>query len=207
MVTLNQHLEQRQQTTLRKSQRGITRTVPMASDDALTVGPFSLETKRFGHIMVQPEQIWSFVLPLVGFDHVSEYVLLEHAPDSPFQWLQAVQDPELAFVITSPALFGLDYSVSIPEWALALLDAIDPELTNHTCAERFSILTLVSIPEDEPRNMTANLLAPIILYRTDNAPQSAQWGMQLVLQDNSYSTRVRLLPDTTSTTSKQTPQS
>lgn len=141
----------------------------------------TIETTRFGTITVTGAQLLQFVSPIIGFESVEYYALLDHADDSPFKWLQAVNDPDLAFVVTNPILFGFDYAFELPTWAANGL--------NITQTEQATIYTLVTIPEDNPRNMTANFLAPVIVNVDTHC------AMQLVLQDTTLQTRVKLLPD------------
>jgi flagellar assembly factor FliW len=198
MSTLSQYLEQQPQ-PVRTGKRFNSATLA-SSNRQSEQQTYRLDTVRFGSLEVSPEQVWSFVLPLIGFDHVSDYVLIEHAPDSPFYWLQAVQDANLAFVLTQPVLFGLDYSITLPEWTLELLGQAHPEQTPPE-AQDMSVYTLVTLPEnpkENPHQMTANLVAPIVLYHPkaieNDTIKHRQLGMQLVLTDSPYTTRTPLLP-------------
>lgn len=142
----------------------------------------SITTERFGTVQVEASQILHFEGSILGFEHLKQFALIQHQADSPFQWLQALEDPALAFVVTHPGLFGFDYSVTIPEPVAREL-AIEQ-------ADDLIILTIVTIPDDNPAQMTANLLAPLVIHR------KSQQARQVILDDPAFSTRVRLLPDT-----------
>ncbi|MFN8615189.1 MAG: flagellar assembly protein FliW [Vampirovibrionales bacterium] len=129
----------------------------------------TIQTSRFGPITVDDAGILSFVSPILGFDELTDYVLLDHADDSPFKWLQSLQAPELAFVVTNPKFFNIDYEFELPEDFCQLL-----ELTQ---AEDAVVLTIVNIPADNPKAMTANLLGPVVVN------QSNRKAMQVVLSD------------------------
>jgi flagellar assembly factor FliW len=146
-----------------------------------TQAPLQLETERFGEITVRAEDIIRFVKPILGFEHLTQFTLIDHDEDSPFQWLQSLEDASLAFVVTNPTLFNLPYDFTLPEDACTALGL------HH--AEEASVLTLVTVPDHEPIKMTVNLLGPIV-YNT-----KSREGMQVILDPQQYSTKVRLIPD------------
>lgn len=148
-----------------------------------------VETSRFGTIEVEESSIIEFVSPILGFDHVKKYVLLDHAENSPFKWLQAIDDPTLAFVTTNPKFFGIPYEFALPTEAAAQLQVAQ--------AEDVVVLTIVNVPADNPAKMTANLLAPVVINQQNFK------AAQVVLQDPALSTRTRLLPDPESETAAQ----
>jgi flagellar assembly factor FliW len=142
----------------------------------------TVHTLRFGEVIVGPQQMLNFVSPILGFEDQAQFALLPHEEDSPFQWLQALQNPALAFVVTQPALFGMEYSFDLSE---AVAKALSIE-----SADDLEVFTLVTIPDDAPHTMTTNLLGPIVWNRKNNQ------AMQVVLEDaQRYPTKVRLIPD------------
>jgi flagellar assembly factor FliW len=141
----------------------------------------NITTLRFGEVSVDEERLINFVEPVLGFPGSTQYVILDHAEDSPFKWLQSTQEPDLAFVVTNPKLFGMDY-----EFVLSDEDAAQLALEQ---AEDALVLTIVNIPQADPGKMTANLLGPIVIN------QAARKAMQVVLNDSQYDTRTRLIPD------------
>lgn len=145
----------------------------------------TIKTTRFGDIELEADRIIQFIKPIFGFEHIQEYALFEHGDDSPFFWLQAVTEPSLAFVTTNPMYFDIPYEFTLPEEVRELLklDSTD-ELT---------VLNIVSLPADNPQNMTANLLAPILI----NSKKGQ--AFQYVLNDTNYTTKTRLLPADVST--------
>ncbi|MBK8189115.1 MAG: flagellar assembly protein FliW [Vampirovibrionales bacterium] len=147
------------------------------------MGRRRINTTRFGAIEVEDELVLSFVSPILGFDEIQSFVILDHAENSPFKWLQAIESPELAFVITNPTLFGMEYDVTIPPQAVEKLGL--------TSEEDALVVTIVNIPQDDPSGMTANLLGPIVIN------QQTRKALQVVLGEGEFSTRTRLLPDNT----------
>lgn len=144
------------------------------------MGRRHIDTTRFGTIEVDEALILRFVTPILGFDTAQSFVILDHAENSPFKWLQAVDAPELAFVITNPTLFGIPYEVTLPP------DAI--ERLGITCEEDVLLVTIVNIPQGDPSGMTANLLGPILIN------QQTRQALQVVLGEGEFSTRTPLLP-------------
>lgn len=141
----------------------------------------TIETSRFGALTFKESDVIYFASPILGFEDQLRYILLDHAEDSPFKWLQSLDNPKLAFVLTNPAIFGIDYQFEVPESSAKLLEA--------TQSEQIVAYTLVTIPDNAPDKMTVNLLGPIII-NVDN-----RCALQLVLDDTRYTTKVRLLED------------
>jgi flagellar assembly factor FliW len=149
----------------------------------------TFQTSRFGPVTVDDGSVVSFTAPILGFDDLTDYVLLDHAEDSPFKWLQSAQEPDLAFVVTNPKYFNIDYEFELPEDACQKLGL--------TRGEDAIVLTIVNIPADTPKAMTANLLGPVIINQANHK------AMQVVLSDVPFSTKTRLLPDETAETSDE----
>jgi flagellar assembly factor FliW len=140
-----------------------------------------INTSRFGEVEIAEDRVIRFAAPILGFEDSHRYVLLDHAEDSPFKWLQSADDPELAFVVTSPKLFGIEYEFVISDETAGQLSL--------TTAEDALVLTIVNIPQEDPGKMTANLLGPVVIN------QNIRIAMQVVLNDTNYSTKTRLIPD------------
>jgi flagellar assembly factor FliW len=153
----------------------------MWAERTRVMGNQIIQTARFGEIEVADDRLIEFVEPVLGFERTRRYVILDHAEDSPFKWLQSAEDPELAFVVTNPRLFGIDYEFEIPDETVSKLTIED--------AEDVIVLTIVNIPQGSPEKMTANLLGPVIISH------SSRKAMQIVLNDTEYTTKTRLLPD------------
>ncbi len=136
---------------------------------------------RFGEITVEDDRIIEFVGPILGFEQYSRFVILDHSEDSPFKWLQSVDEADLAFVITNPKFFGIDYEFALPNETAEIL-----ELTN---ADDALVVTLVNIPPNNPGLMTANLLGPLVVN------QKNRKALQAILSDSKFNTKTRLIPD------------
>lgn len=138
-------------------------------------------TVRFGEIEVADDKIITMTEGLLGFANITRYVILDHMPDSPFHYLQAVDDAEVTFVIVDPLSFKPDYKV-----AVSANDLSDLQLEK---AEDAVVCAIVTVPEN-PKEMTANLQGPLVI----NAEK--RLAKQLVLYDGPYTTKHKILSET-----------
>lgn len=123
-----------------------------------------ISTTRFGEIEVAEERIFNFILPIIGFDDLKKFVIVDINKDSFFKWLQSVEDPELAFPIVSVFSMSVDYTLEIPDNVVDMLKIED--------VESLLVMNIASIPQDNPQNTTLNLLAPLIFnINTQSAGQ------------------------------------
>ncbi len=113
-----------------------------------------INTLRFGEIEIDENRIFNFVLPIIGFNDLSRFVLLDLNQDNFFKWLQAVDDPALAFPVVSVFSLNLDYSIDLQDNVVDLL-----KIQN---VESLLVMNIASIPQDNPQGTTINLLAPLV---------------------------------------------
>ena len=114
-----------------------------------------LETKPFGIINIDDKQKIYFSKGIFGFENIKEYALL-NASQWPFYWLQAIEVPDLAFVLIEPIIFRSDYSPDVDSSDLAELSLTPEE------KDKILIYAIVTVPTD-PKKMTANLQGPVII--------------------------------------------
>jgi flagellar assembly factor FliW len=134
-----------------------------------------IETLRFGKIAIQEDKVITFPRGILGFAKNKQYLLFPHSEDSPFFWLQSVEDGELAFVVMNPRLVKADYSLDVDENVMNELDAKQEADLDVVC--------IVTIPRNDPKRMTINLLGPIIINAKNRN------AMQIVCDKQSYSHR------------------
>jgi len=113
-----------------------------------------INTKPFGEIEVDNKQIIDFPEGILGFDFINKFIILDSDKNSPFKWMQAYSEPDLAFIIIRPADFMTGYELQISQCDL---DEID--VNNY---DELLIFAIVTIPSN-PSEMTANLQGPIII--------------------------------------------
>ena len=140
-----------------------------------------VSTSRFGEIEVDEKKIVHFKDGIPAFEEEHEFVILPYEEDSPYYFMQSVNSPDLAFLLTIPFLFFPDYMFEIDE---STVDEL--EIKNSDAVFYYSMIT---IPNGSIRYMTANLLAPIVL-NSDNMQ-----AKQVVLENTNYTTKHRLFPE------------
>ena len=114
-----------------------------------------IKTSRFGEIEINSDRVISMTAPFLGFPDYHSFVLRPHKPGSPFMWLQAVDNPELAFVVIQATAINQEYNPVIPA-------NIKKELKINKNDET-DLLLVLTVPKENPRKMTANLLGPVII--------------------------------------------
>jgi flagellar assembly factor FliW len=134
-----------------------------------------IDTTRFGAMEIEEQLLLHFPKGLLGFPERRDYIIFDHDREVPFKWLQAVDDPELAFVIMDPCLFAPNYRLDVQPQDLQELRVND--------LGDLIVFVLVTIPPSDPAQMTANLQGPVLV----NAEN--RWAKQLVLSNSLYHTR------------------
>lgn len=141
----------------------------------------NINTTRFGEVSIDENLIFEFVEPIIGYDNLKKYVLIEHSQHSAFKWLQSVECAELAFPVSSPAFFDIEYQFEIP--------TEQAEKIELSSVESLISLNIVTIPASNPRKATINLLAPIIINANNKQ------GMQIILSNSNYPVKQPLFKD------------
>lgn len=137
---------------------------------------------RFGELEFGPSDVVFFKEGMIGFPKLQEFILISHREESPFRWLQSVQEPALAFLCAIPQHYLPDFN---PVLSSSVIEAL--KLTEET--ERF-ILTTAAIPQGKPNEMTLNLAAPILVNANSRS------AIQFVLEDEAYTVKHRVFPET-----------
>lgn len=133
-----------------------------------------IETTRWGAVEVPDHEILHFPRGLYGLEHLRDFCLLG---DGPFYWLQSVQDPRAAIVVTDPFVHFPDYEIVVPDAAAKSLDVEQ--------ASELSVYTTVSL-ERGGESVYTNLLGPLIIN------SQSRRGAQQVQDDRRYSVRHQL---------------
>jgi flagellar assembly factor FliW len=149
----------------------------------------NLNGTRFGDIEYTPDDVLTFSEGMIGFNQCKQFVLLCPTADSPFRWLQSIQEPALAFLLANPVHFVSDYAPSVDEVQASSLDLDEGTPT--------LIFATASIPHGKPDEMTLNLAAPIVI----NA--ETQHAKQLVLDGDAYTIKHRVFPAANQASEKQ----
>jgi flagellar assembly factor FliW len=147
-----------------------------------TSSPIVVQSQALGTVEVRRDTVLGMCEPLAGFADCVSYALVQHVrkdgtSSGTVSWLQAIERPFHAFVVTDP------WSV-FPEYAPEISDADASQLglTSFEDARVFAILTVPSSPSE----ITVNLRAPIVV----NVAQ--RLAKQVVLLNEEYHTRHRM---------------
>jgi flagellar assembly factor FliW len=134
-----------------------------------------VESTRFGAQDVEEAKIIRMPRGMLGFAEQKRFVLLTPSKPGPFLWLQAVDDPNLAFVVVDAKECIPDYSFSLNAEEFSSLELVDEK------SEAIFLLVVTMAPN--PYDITVNLQGPIVLN-----PQR-MLARQIVLDKGSYTSR------------------
>ena len=138
-------------------------------------------TSRFGEIEVDEKKIVHFKNGIPAFEDEHEFIILPYEEESPYYFMQSLRSPDLAFVLTIPFLFFPEYTFEIEEDTIKELG-----ITN---SSQVFYYTMITIPGGNIRNMTSNLVAPIVINSGN------MQAKQVVLEKSNYTTKHRLFPE------------
>ena len=131
-----------------------------------------VRTVRFGVIEIADDRVITFPKGILGFAGHKRFCLLEPGEDACFFWLQSIDDPALAFVVTDPAIFVPDFTVPIrPE------QMQDLTLSKLEDAQVFVIVNKIE------NQLTGNLQGPLVVNTLSKV------GEQFVLAEKRWTTR------------------
>lgn len=142
-----------------------------------------VNTLRFGELDIEETQIFTFPMGILGFSSMKDFVIIEQEDQHPFKWLQSIEDPSTAFVLSDPLLFYPTYCAEIKRSELSMLGEIQDE--------DLVLSVIMTVPEDA-KNLSANLCAPLIFNLVNRT------GMQYVLNDPRYPVKYFLFHEDTS---------
>jgi len=131
---------------------------------------------RFGEIEYDPDNTLLFPEGLVGFENLREFVVMPNEKEGPLFWIQSVEDPQIAFILTDPTGFYYDYKV-IPDGREREKLGIDE---GGDCL----VVSVVSVSPE--REITLNLAAPILF-----APETNR-ALQVILEGTNFSPQTPL---------------
>jgi flagellar assembly factor FliW len=134
-----------------------------------------VKSTRFGAQEVEEEKIIRMPAGMLGFAEARRFVLLTPPKPGPFLWLQAVDNPDLAFVVVDAKECAPGYTFSLTPEEFESLELADEH------AEAIFLLVVTMAPN--PCDITVNLQGPIVLN------PERMLARQIVLDGASYTTR------------------
>ena len=139
-----------------------------------------VDTARFGEIDVEEDKIVHFEQGIPAFEDEHEFLVIPYDAESPYYFMQSLTTPDLAFLLTVPFVFFPDYEFELDDEVLKQLGIKQQE--------EILIYALITIPGGKVEDMTANLMAPVVINTTN------MQARQVVLDRSGYTTRHRLFP-------------
>lgn len=131
---------------------------------------------RFGEVEYDPDNLLHFPAGMIGFPTLHDFIVMPSKKGGLLFWIQSVDDPAIAFILTDPSNFFLDYRI-IPD---------DTERNHLQIGQDDDcyILTVVTVPPDQ--KITINLAAPILFSPKTNR------AMQVILENTEYQSKTPL---------------
>jgi flagellar assembly factor FliW len=131
-----------------------------------------VQTSRFGTVRIDPARVLDFPGGIPGFAGLRRFVLLWADAREIFWWLQSVETPEVAFLVTDPALWVPDFEVPL---GAELRRALGLEQSQDA-----AVLAIVARGGDR---LTANLHSPLVVNPAVSRgvqflPAESAWSMQ-----------------------------
>jgi flagellar assembly factor FliW len=137
-----------------------------------------INSLRFGPLEIPDDKIIMMERPILGFENLTEFCLVEKDELAPFLWLQSVEESSVAFLIINPHVFFPEYRIEINPNEIAELRV--------ATVESIETYVVVTVPED-PNQLSANLQGPILINTENNLAK------QLVLVNSEYQVRHSIL--------------
>lgn len=132
-------------------------------------------TKYFGEMDYEANEIITFPEGLFGFEDENEYLLIRFDnEDDTLLALQSVKTPYLSFITLNPFRVMPDYEPYVSDEDLEFLDVNNQE--------NVAIYT-IAVVGDEVKDTTVNLKAPLVIN-----PETKK-GRQVILEDPAYTCR------------------
>lgn len=132
----------------------------------------NVQTTRFGVVEIDGDRVITFPSGLLGFASYTRFVLLQPDDNAVFFWLQSIDTPELAFVVTDPSAWVPGYEVPIRREQMDDLGL--------SRVEEAQVLVIVN---KRDQVLSANLQGPLVINT------SRMRGQQMVLAEKKWTTR------------------
>lgn len=136
-----------------------------------------IQSRPFGEVDIDESKIITIQGGMFGFEGYERFVLIGVKEQLPFEWLQCVDEPSIAFVVIRPEAF-------MPQYQLQISEADRTALGVKTESELLTYIVCV-IPDDM-RKITVNLKGPVVV----NSP--AHQARQVISLVEAYTVRYPL---------------
>ena len=131
---------------------------------------------RFGEVEYDPANLLHFPAGMIGFPTLHNFIVMPNKKEGPLFWIQSIDDTEVAFVLTDPTNFFLDYQIQP--------DASERSALRIGKDDECFVLSVVTVPKDQ--QITLNLAAPILFSAKTNR------AIQVILEQTDYNSKTPL---------------
>ncbi len=115
------------------------------------------DTMRFGALSVSEDKIIRFVQGLPGFKDLKRFIMIDHDAEGLFKWLQSVDNPAVAFLMTDPNAYRPGYTVPLKKLEAECLGVRDAR----------NIVAMVMVCVSRDNEISLNLKGPV-LFNSEN---------------------------------------
>lgn len=137
-----------------------------------------INTRDFGTIEIDEQEIIMFQQPIFGFEGLRHYVLLyDDEIGGQFMWLQSIEEQNICFILLDPALILSGYP-----------SALSMELTEGLRQKNINdpLFRVIAVVRNDMMQSTVNLKSPIVI------DAQSKCAAQVILDDD-YPVRKPLL--------------
>lgn len=131
---------------------------------------------RFGKVEYDPANLLHFPAGMIGFPTLHDFIVMPNKKEGPLFWIQSVDDTDIAFVLTDPTNFFLDYQIQP--------DDSEKNALHMEGDDECYMLAVVTVPPDQ--KITLNLAAPILFCSRTNR------AIQVILEKTDFNSKTPL---------------
>ena len=134
-----------------------------------------IETRDFGIVEIQDNNIITFKQPIYGFEEYTQYVLVTDSNmGNGICWLQSIEQKSVCFILMNPLQVSKDYAPVVMQDVLVTLQASPKDELD---------CWVIAVIGETFRKSTVNMKSPIIINHKRNL------AMQVIL-DQEYPIRM-----------------
>lgn len=116
-----------------------------------------ISTRHFGDVEIEESKIIVFEEGIPGFENLKKFVFMNDLEkDSPFYWLQSIEDVDITFTMMDVFKFLSDYAPEIDDDLLSSLGERDAD-------EDIVLYNIVTVPSNNLEELSVNLRAPVLI--------------------------------------------
>ncbi len=136
---------------------------------------------KIGELEIDEEKVVRFEKGIPGFESLRDFIVVEKEESYPILWLVSLDSPNVAIPVIDPWLIRVDYTVDIDEETVKELEIEG--------MEDLRILAVLVIPVGNPKDMTINLMAPIVINKRTGK------GKQIIMENSGYGIRHKVVDE------------